>query len=595
MSSQPAAPKESGSIENTEEKQEVHEENEITKKPITSSQKQLSEEESVNRLLAEVKQPADLSVAEEAEAQTTTSFDEVDSVVNENSGSFHLAHETCESQLEPTDLFIRASSVDVCAQELGPPDDEQGDKNETIISTNETIDLEIGEKSEVEHPVEVYPYSGLANVDVCATELGEMEGDTAKDETLFVEAKTSEPQLETTCEDTLLSESKTPEDNQPKAEDQAEIAKVEEEESGASSGEIHESLASIEGGLGGNAAPEENSLVEISFEDVPEAQQPKEDGKKQPEEEDSAEVLDTAFSEMQQGGKSEKVTAVETDQNIQSTEDCREPEVVVIETGVNSGKDDIEIQEISDSLQDTMKTNDTSDAERARESEGVVSPLQLTPSEDEEKLEDRAGHKNVEKEPTSDVLQNKLKVVENSENSDFRIKTKTDLLEEEEEESTQKKINCSEEAQETENRGEENLSSHLLLSNVSTPALDAESETLETSEQLLLKKIDDSPRKLTESQPEDTAAENEVTLKEETSHTEELEEEEKMESCVQEKSDAAGIEDSTSHIQSAEQLPDDQPGEEMPLGSEKGTSEPEGNNSDKVQNDSAYFAKIMHL
>ncbi|XP_074536280.1 uncharacterized protein LOC141798301 [Halichoeres trimaculatus] len=570
LSSQPAVPKETGSTENTEEEeqdQEEHEENEITKKPITSSQKQ--QEESVNRPLDEDKQPDDLSGAEEEEAQTTTPIDKVDSVANEKGSSFHLAHDTCQSQLDPTDLFRGATSVDVCAQELGTAEDEQGDKNETV--TKETGERE--EKSEVDDPVEIYPYSGLANVDICATELEGIQGDTEEDDALFLEAKTSEPQLEITRKETLLSEPETPEDNQTKAEDRVEIEREEDEDTGESSGEIHESLASIEGGLNGNAAPKENSLVEISFEDVPVAQQTKEDGEKQPEEEDSAGVLDTAFSEMQQEEESEKVTAVEIDKNIPGAEGCSEPEMVVVKTEDNSGKDDMEMQEISDIMK--VKTNHESDADREKESDETMSSLQFTPEKDEGKLEDGNYHENEEK-------------AENLDDPDFRIKEKTDPLEGEEEESTQTK-NC-EEDQEIKNGGEETLSSQVLLSNASTPTLDAESETLETSQQLLLKEIDDSPRKLTESQPEDTAAEKEVTLREETSHTEKLEEEGKMDSCVQERSDEVCKEDSTSHTQSAEQLPDDHARDEMPLGSEKDTSEPEGNNSDKVQSGAAYSA-----
>ncbi|XP_034557472.1 sperm surface protein Sp17 [Notolabrus celidotus] len=578
---QPAVSKEAGSTENTEEEQqeqEVQEENDIT------------------RLLAEDKQPIELRGAE-VEAQTITTFDEVDSAANENDGSFLPDHDPQQYELEPIDLFRGASGVDVCAQELEEP--QVGDENKTTAVSKETRDIEVEEKAEVEDQEEVFLYSGPADVDICATELGgiekTIEGDTVKYDVHFAEAKSSEPQLETTGEETLLFESDTPKDNHSKAEAEIEIAKVEEEEeeeeeeedTGDSSGGIHESLAHIEGGLGGNAAPKENSLVEISFEDVPEAQQTREDGEKQPEEADSAAVLDAAFSEMQQGENSEEVTAVETDLNVSNTESDREPEIMVIEKEVNSREEDMEMHEISDIMKEKLKKNNThlneSDNEREDKDGKNISPLQLTLKADEEKLEDETDHKNENDELISQgkVLQYELTETENSNDPELKNSATLGRLEREED-STQTK-DCSEEDPEIKNAGAENLSSQVLQSNVPTPTADAESETLETSAQLLFKEIDESPRKLIESRPEDTAAEKEVSLKEGTSHTEKLEEEGKMDSCVQERSDAVCEEGSTSYTQNAERLPDDHPGEERLFGSEKDTLEPEGNSSNKEE------------
>nr|XP_029136949.1 sperm surface protein Sp17 isoform X2 [Labrus bergylta] len=581
---QPNVTQETGSTENTEE-----EEYDIAEKDMISTAK---EEESVNRLLAEDIQRDELSRLEEEEAPTITTFDKVDRAADEQGSSSLLDQDTHQSELNPPDLLaVRGiSDVDVCAKELGRAEDELCDKNKTAVAVEDrtTGDLEVEEKAEVEHSVEVFPYSGLADVDVCATEFKETGRTMEGDNTHFVEEESSISNPERTVERSL-SESEGPEGNQEKAEDQAELAKEEGGDTGDSSGEIHESLAHIEGGLDSHTSPKVDSLVEISFEDVPGAQQTKEDGEKKPQEEDSIEVLQTKILETQHEENCE-VTAVVTNQNIPAALGHGEPEMVGAEMAVHSEEEVIESQhETSDKIKEQGNGNDTnlneSDDDKDGESGKNILPLQLTPEGDEENLEGETDHKNKDNEQISEGEFHKNEesgkdkekshdlVVEEDENRVILGEGKEDI----------QTGGYSKVAENINDRSVENLSLQVRQSNTSSPALETESKTLEVSAQLLHEGNKECQRTLVEPQQEDTAEEKEVTLKEEASHTEELVEEGKMDACVEEKSDAMRKEGRISPLQSAERLPDDQQGEKRLLGSEEDATEPEGNSSDKEE------------
>ncbi|XP_060902590.1 aspartic and glutamic acid-rich protein isoform X2 [Labrus mixtus] len=582
---QPNVSKETGSTENTEE-----EEYDIAEKDVISTAK---EEESVNRLLAEDIQRDELSRLEEEEAPTITTFDKVDRAADEQGSSSLLDQDTHQSELNPPDLLaVRGiSDVDVCAKELGIAEDGRGDKNKTAVAVEDrkTGDLEVEENAEVEHSVEVFPYSGLADVDVCATELKETGRTMEGDNTHFVEEVSSISKPERTVERSL-SEPEGPEGNQENAEDQAEIAEEEGGYTEDSSGEIHESSAHIEGGLDSHTSPTVDSLVEISFEDVPEAQQTKEDGEKNPQEEDSIEALQTKILEMQHEEDCE-VTAVVTDQNIPAALGHGEPEMVGTEMAVHSEEEVIESQhETSDKIEKEQgNTNDTnlneSDDDKDGESGKNILPHQLTPEGDEENLKGETDHKNEDNEQISEGEFHK------NEESGKDAERSHDLVVEEDETRVilgegKEDIQTggySKVAENINDRSVENLSLQVRQSNTSSPALETESKTLEVSAQLLHEGNKESQRTLVEPQQEDTAEEKEVTLKEEASHTEELEEEGKMDACVEEKSDAMRKEGRISPIQSAERLPDDQQGEKRLIGSEKDATEPEGNSSDKEE------------
>ncbi|XP_070762139.1 retinitis pigmentosa 1-like 1 protein [Enoplosus armatus] len=488
-----------------------------------------------------------------------------------------------QSEVEPTDLlsFRGVSNVDVCAQELGTAEDEEGDKQEAAFVDDEIVDSEEEEKTEAEEPVEVRPYSGLADVDVCATELRgterTVEGATSEDDTHDIEERESS---KTQPKETVVQSSLS----QQEAEDQAEKTKEEEgTEAGASSVGMHESLAHIEGGLDSNVLPKEDSLVEISFEDVPEAQQIKEE--KQPEEEDSVEALQTKILEMHQKEESKGVTAVATDQHISGTQDHNEPEMVGVGQEVNSEGEEMESQhEAFDILKEKVDTNysNLNDSDDDDEKEEGVKNIRLshqpTTEADEENPEDETDHKREDNEKRSE---GELHQRESNDEPDFKEDETTDMVGGDKEDIHTEGYSEVED-HEMNDIGAENHSSEVTQSNISTAATEAEGETLEASAQHLPEENEESERTLVESQPEDTEVENEVTSKERTSEAEELVEEGEIDSEMQEKSDAICGGGSISPIQSADRPAADHQGEERPLGSEKDFTEPEGSRGDKV-------------
>lgn len=473
--------------------------------------------------------------------------------------------------------FRSFSIVDVCAQELGTGEDGAGDKEETAVVDKEIIHSEVEEKTEVKEPVEVFPYSVLASVDAFATELvgteRTLEGATAEDDPHVVEEDRSNPQPEETI---LLSESETPEDNQQETEDQAETTK-EKKGTQISSGGIHESLTHIEVGLDSNVVPKEDSLVEISFEDVPEAQQIKEFREKQPEEEDSVEDLQTNIMEMQPKEESKEVAAVASDQNISVTQDHDEYEMVGVEKEVNSEGEEMESQHEASIMKEKVDANDCNlndeDDEKGEGVKTISSSHQPTSKADKEDPEYKIIiHKN---EDTGKISEDEFQLNDLND-PDFKEDETTDTVRRDKEDIH--KEGCSEvEDREINDGGAENQS------NSPTAAMEAESETLEASAQHLVEENKESQRTLVESQPEDTVVEKEVTSKERTSEAEGLVEEGKIDSEIQEKSDAMTDDGSISPNQSADRPAADHQGEERPLGSEKDTTEPEGNSGDKVK------------
>lgn len=518
---------------------------------------------------------------------TTTTFDQVGGAANGNDSSSVPDQDIGlpQSKVEPTDLlsFRRFSIVDVCAQELGTAEDEAGDKEETAVVDKEIIHSEVEEKTEVKEPVEVFPYSARASVDAFATEIvgteRPMEGATAEDDTHVVEENRSNPQPEETI---LLSESETPEDNQQEAEDQVETTK-EKKGTQISSGGIHERLTHIEVGLDSNVVPKEDSLVEISFEDVPEAQQIKEFREKQPEEEDSVEDLQSNIMEMQPKEESKEVAAVASGQNISVTQDHDEYEMVGVEKEVHSEGEEMKSQHDASIMKEKVDANDCNlndeDDEKGEGVKTISSSHQPTSKADKEDPEYKIIiHKN---EDTGKINEDEFQLNDLND-PDFKEDETTDTVRRDIEDIH--KDGCSEvEDREINDGGAENHSPQVTQSNSPTAAMEAESETLEASAQHLAEENEESQRTLVESQPEDTVVEKEVTSKERTSDAEGLVEEGKIDSEIQEKSDAMIDDGSISPNQSADRPAADHQGEERPLGSEKDTTEPEGNSGDKVK------------
>ncbi|KAL7400914.1 hypothetical protein ABVT39_019895 [Epinephelus coioides] len=554
-----------------ERKHDITEEHVVEKGP--------SEEESVNRL--QDVQPDDLSGTEEERDPIITELDQVDRAANGNDSSSASDRDKPQSELEPTDLssFRGISNVDVCAQELGMAQDEGGDKKEFAVVDEEIEDSEGEENIDNDEPVEVPPYSGLADVDVCATELGgtqvTMEEATAEDDMQVTEEDTSTPKPEEAVVRSS-SQSKTLEGNQHEAEDEAETKEEEGTETEASSGGIHESLAHIEGGFNSNALPMEDSLVEISFEDIPEAQQIEEVEEKQPEEEGlQSTILETQLEE-----ESEEAT----DQNISSTQDQSEPEMMGVEKEVNSELEEMQTQqEASDKMKEKVDSNDSNvnDSDDDEKHEGVKtigSSHQPTTEADEGNPEDETDHKNEDSEKISEGEFHRSEDPEKeakSNDPDIKGDETTDASGEDKKDIHTKGYSKVED-QEIDGGGADNPSSQVFQSNISTARTEAESETLEASAQHLSGEIEESQRTLVESQLEETVVEKEVT-------SNELVEEGQIDSDAQEKNDAMGEEGSIGHTLREDQLAADQQGEDGSLGPEMDSTEPENKSVDKEE------------
>ncbi|XP_029302422.1 neurogranin (protein kinase C substrate, RC3) b isoform X2 [Cottoperca gobio] len=555
--------------ESTEEYEEKHDD---TEKRVISMEKGLSVEESVNMLPAADVQPDDLSGTVEEQDKTITTFDQVDSAANGKDSISASDQDIPQSELEPTDLlsFKEISNVDVCAQELGMEEEYGDNEQNTAVRDEEIVDSE--------EPGEVFPYPGLADVDVCATELTgterTMEGATAEDD-----EDSSKPQPAEHVVQSSLCQSETPEGNQQEAEDQVENTKDEEgTESDTSSVVILESVARIAGAFDSNATPKKDSLVEISFEDVPEGQQIEEVEEKQTEEEDSVDVLQTNKLDWKLEEESKEVTAEATVQNISHTQDHDELAMLGVEKEVNSEGEEMESQpEGSRIMKEKVDThyanlNERHDGEKLKGVKTISSSHQ--PTIDEERSEDETDHKNEVSEKTREISECEFPQKEESKKEAKDPDDETTYTVGGDKEDMHTESYSDGEDEEIDGGGAENHSSQVTQSNISTAATEAEVETLEASSQHLPEETEESQRTPVESHLEDTVVENQVTSKEKSSHVEELVEEE-VDSETQEKSDAMCEEGSISPTQSADRTAADHQAED--------STEPEGKSGDKEE------------
>ncbi|XP_039985877.1 sperm surface protein Sp17 isoform X1 [Xiphias gladius] len=564
-------PNVSEEVDLTESKEE-EEKHDIKGKQISSVEKRLSEVESINRLPAADVQSSELSGKEKEKHLTINRLDQVDRAVNENDSSYGPDQDVPLSELESTDLLLFSGvyNVDVCAQELGMAGDEEGDKKETAVVHNENVDSQGENNFEVEEPVEVF--LSLAD-DVCATELGGTERTTKRatveNDTLAIEEESLKPQPEETLVQSSLSKFEAPEGNQQEAEEQAEKTKEEKGTETETSGDTHETLAHIEAGVDSKAVPNRDSLVEISFEDVPEAQQITEVREKQPEEKGLVEVLETKILEMQQEKESKEVTAVAADQALSRSEHHDEPEMEGVEKEFNSEGEEMESQhETSDLMKEKVNTNDlnlndSDDDEKGEGVKNISTSHQPTTEADKENPEDEADHTNEDNEK---IREEEMK----SNDPGFKDDETTDTAGEDKED-----IHTGGYSEMEDEDIDDCVAENHFQSSTSKAAMEAESETLEASTQHL---PEENQRTLVDLQPEDAVEENEVTSKE----AEKVIKEGKIDSEIQEKSDVMCEEESISLTRSANGTAADQQGEERPLGFEKATTEPEGS-SDKEE------------
>lgn len=503
-------------------------------KHIVSLERKLSEGESVNRFPGADVQLDDLSGTEEERDPIISKLDQVDRESNENESNSLADQDIPQSELEATDVvsFSGVSNVDVCAQELGMAEDAEGHKPDMTVDDEEILHSEEEETTEAEEPVEVFPYSGLANVDVCATELGaaerKMDGTTT---TVENDAHAvDEESLRLQPEETLVQSSLS----QFEREDQAKITKPEEgTENETFSEDIHEGLAHVEGSLHSIDAAKDDSLVEIIFED-----------------EVTAVATGQIISDTQ--GDGHKMEGTEMDVYSEGEEmESHHEAFEIIKRKVDRNESNL---------------NHSDDDEEEEGVKNISSSHQPTIESDEEDSENETDHENEDKKKISEGE------LHQDQNQDF------------EKEANYYNSDIGEDTKDNHTEGysdAENISSQVIQSSISAVPIETESETFVGSEQHLPEDNDESQRKPAESQSEDTMEEKEVTSKEE----EELFGEGIADPEIQEKSDAVREEKSISLTHGEDGTVADHQEEQRPHGCEKDTTEPESKSNDKVKFD----------
>ncbi|XP_030600298.1 eukaryotic translation initiation factor 5B isoform X1 [Archocentrus centrarchus] len=329
-----------------------------------------------------------------------------------------------------------------------------------------------------------------------------MKGATAEDVTdVTEEDEDLKHQPEDILVESLVPRSEITENDQQEAVDEPENAKEERTETEAYSGETHESLAHGKGSLDDNVIPKEGSLTEISFGDVPEAQQTSEVAVKKPDEHGSIEALQMDILEIQEKEESEELTAITTGQYTADTQDLHKQEMESVEK-VNGAKwtDDLTL----------------SDDDEREKGENISSLNQQSTGAEKGNQEYETNRTTENNEKVSEVIFLKDEDLEKttfSDDPDFKEGHMTDMVGGDNEEAHEE--GYSETKDQEINDGEaENNSSQVTQSNTSMARMGAESEVFEESSQYQREENEGSQRTLVWLQPEDTVEEKEVTSKE---------------------------------------------------------------------------------
>ncbi|XP_062417146.1 RE1-silencing transcription factor [Pungitius pungitius] len=491
------------------------EKDDIMEKHVFLPEKGISEEETVIVLPA-----GDCLNRTEEKDPTTNTFDHVDRAAVASD------QDMPQSELLPTDVssFRAIMNMDVCAQDLRMAEDDGGDQQETGVVNEEIINSEGLTYTDSEAKVEVLPHAGQADVDVCATELGAtertIEGDNAE-----YDEDSSNPQPEDTVEQSSFE---TPDRNQHEFKGQVEKENAEETETETSPGEITEGSAHRKGPLINNAEPKEDSLVEISLDDVPEDPQINDEfeDKQQDEEVSQDNVLETHLED-----ESKEVTLLSTDKHISGTQDQDEIEMTGVKKVINSEGGHMKSQQeefhmmkervdtnysnLNDSDDEKLKRVRTGSSHRPTTKAGEENPEDETDqNEHNEKIMKGKFHQNEDMEEDAESSNPYYKEDETAgivggDNGDINTE------------------------------GYDEVEDHLFGvtgSNVSTAA--TEVETLEASAQHLLEEDEEGQRTPAEPQPENAVVENEVTSKEISSKERDLVEEGNIDSEIEKKNNA---------------------------------------------------------
>ncbi|KAK2847204.1 hypothetical protein Q5P01_010203 [Channa striata] len=482
---------EEGEEEKEEQEAEGGEEEEDEEEHI-SAEITLLEGESVSRHSIADVQSDELS-------RTKEEKDKVYRESNENESSTDLP----QSDLESTDMsFTGVSNVDVCAEELGEADKVGGDKQQTAVADKDILNSEEEEISKVEEPVQVFPYSGVAGVDVCATELGGTEG--------MKEKVTADRDILIQSEDTFVESSLVhmSENNQQEAGNKQENTNPKEGiEIEASSVETLEHLDHTETCSDSVAIPKEDTLVEISSDDK---------------------VATTG-----------QIISWTKDDHNEVEKDKNDKEVNFEREAVESQHEVSEILQYKDinesDLNDSAaEDGDDDDGEKGEGVKNISLSHQPTTEADEEDPEDENDRKTEDNNIISEMNENyekeSLSNDEEEETTDTVGQDKEDAQVEGYSEMEDEEINDGD---------AENLSSQTTQSNVPTSAGETDRETFEVSAHRLPEENKESQRTLVETHAEDTTEAKEFTSR----GDEELVEKETTDSEIQDTGDAVIVAD----------------------------------------------------
>ena len=250
-----------------------------TEEKVTTEE-ELSQEESDNILPVAGVSSEDCGDEEEDELLLTTS-NKIDQDLIENDIQFSTDKDISQSELDNNVLLSLGNSMrDMSAEELGAIEHDEDptiEERETALADDEIRATSDDQNTtDTEKATEEFPYSGLADVDVCAGELQQTYNANAVDEDL----NASIAMEEELPGDSLLSQSRPPTASLQEMEPQEKKTLENREQTETHSGDAREFILSTEDAghhmqeiekiLDTDDAPQEEGLVEINFDDVPE-------------------------------------------------------------------------------------------------------------------------------------------------------------------------------------------------------------------------------------------------------------------------------------------------------------------------------------
>lgn len=457
------------------------------------------------------------------------------------------------------------SNVDVIYQELDLPSDEGGNQEESETADKEIVDSNKEENMEIDKLVEFLPLSGLNDVKICATELEETqketEGGCVQVSTDVDEGhKSITPQLQENVE-LSQSEWEFTQSSQKEENDQAQKNPEEEKtEAKASYEKSNEGLSHSENDSDDSVLPKK-SLVDISFEDVPEAQGIDEVEEEKLLEDATVEILKNNILETQQKEESMELTASLADQNISDSENQ-----LKFETAKDKKEGNTDEEEIHAAMKEKVDASNLKDSDDDEMGVKGISPSDQPTTEAEDEIQEHETDHNVTEEIFEGIpFQNQEpKKQLPLKDPDFEQDEMVDTSGEDEEEGYAEMGD----RENIDGSMEENVS-HPTKSNTLISGKEAE-----TFDQVLSLENKQSPRTVGKSHPEDISEETQIASNEEEEYMGEM-----TDSDVQQNSKDMEKEENIIPVHSLDWTAADFEEEDSPDESEENST---GNKVDKV-------------